>query len=114
MFDVGFWELMLIGIVALVVIGPERLPGVARTAGKWIGKGRRFLSDVKADIDQEIKSEELKKILDVQKQNKPLQEIIESVNEVKAETETVMHDFEKKIKAEEVEAGKLQNNEKTG
>ena len=59
MFDVGFWELMLIGVVALVVIGPERLPGVARTAGKWLGKGKRMLTDVKAEIDQEIKAEEL-------------------------------------------------------
>lgn len=90
MFDVGFWELMLIGVVALVVIGPERLPGVARTAGKWVGKGKRMLTDVKAEIDQELKAEELKRIVEVQKQNKPLQEIIEtatdSANEIKNDT----------------------------
>ena len=104
MFDVGFWELMLIGIVALVVIGPERLPGVARTAGKWFGKIKRFVGDVKADIDQELKAEELKRILDVQKQNKPLQEIIDSasssMDDVKKETETILSDFEKNVKAE--------------
>ena len=98
MFDVGFWELMLIGVVALVVIGPERLPGVARTAGKWLGKGKRFLRDVKADIDQELKAEELKRILEVQKQNKPLQEIIdsamESTNEIKKDTEKMIADLE--------------------
>lgn len=98
MFDVGFWELMLIGVVALVVIGPERLPGLARTAGKWLGKGKRFLSDVKADIDQEIKAEELKKIIEVQRQNKPLQEIIDSVTEsadkVKSNTDQMIADLE--------------------
>jgi len=99
MFDVGFWELMLIGVVALVVIGPERLPGVARTAGKWLGKGKRFLTDVKADIDQELKAEELKQIIEVQRQNKPLQEIIdsatESMGEIKSDTEKLMSDLEK-------------------
>jgi sec-independent protein translocase protein TatB len=99
MFDAGFTELLLIGVVALVVIGPERLPGVARTAGKWLGKGRRMLSDVKAEIDQEIKAEELKKILEVQKQNKPLQELIESTTEsigdIKSDTEKMIADLEK-------------------
>ncbi|RLW71442.1 MAG: twin arginine-targeting protein translocase TatB, partial [gamma proteobacterium symbiont of Stewartia floridana] len=66
MFDVGFWELTIIALVALIVIGPERLPKVARTAGHWLGRGRRFIANVKADIDQEIKAEELKDILDKQ------------------------------------------------
>jgi len=99
MFDVGFFELMLIGVVALVVIGPERLPGVARTVGKWLGKGKRMLRDVKADIDQELKAEELKRILEVQKQNKPLQEIIESkldtFNDIKTDTEKMISDLDK-------------------
>ncbi len=63
MFDIGFFELSLIGIVALVVIGPERLPGVARTAGKWIGRANRFISNIKDDISKEMKDEELQKIL---------------------------------------------------
>jgi len=68
MFDIGFFELSLIGVVALVVIGPERLPSVARTAGKWIGKANRFVSNIKEDISKEIKDEDLKNILDQQKQ----------------------------------------------
>jgi len=68
MFDIGFFELSLIGVVALVVIGPERLPSVARTAGKWIGKANRFVSNIKEDISKEIKDEDLKKILDQQKE----------------------------------------------
>lgn len=78
MFDIGFWELMLIGLVALVVVGPERLPKLAYTAGKWLGKGRRVLNTVKSEIDKEIKAEELKQILEKQKkQLNPLQEVIE-------------------------------------
>ncbi|MDH5409282.1 MAG: Sec-independent protein translocase protein TatB, partial [Gammaproteobacteria bacterium] len=47
MFDIGFWELAIIAVVGLLVIGPERLPGVARTAGMWIGRTRRFITTVK-------------------------------------------------------------------
>ncbi len=68
MFDIGFFELSLIGVVALVVIGPERLPAVARSAGKWIGRANRFVSNIKEDISKEIKSEELQSILDQQQQ----------------------------------------------
>ncbi len=65
MFDIGFWELCLIGVVALLILGPERLPTVARTAGLWIGRARRFMADVKTDIDNELKSEELRAIKDI-------------------------------------------------
>jgi sec-independent protein translocase protein TatB len=65
MFDIGFWELCLIGVVALLILGPERLPTVARTAGLWVGRARRFMADVKADIDNELKSEELRAIKDI-------------------------------------------------
>ena len=59
MFDIGFWEMAFIGVVALIVIGPERLPGVARTVGHWVGKGRRMLNEVKTDIKKEIKEQDL-------------------------------------------------------
>jgi sec-independent protein translocase protein TatB len=79
MFDVGFWELSLIALVALLVIGPERLPKVARTAGLWIGRGRRMLASVKQDIDREIKADELKEILEKQKRGNPMEEIVEDI-----------------------------------
>jgi sec-independent protein translocase protein TatB len=63
MFDIGFWELTTIAVIALLVIGPEKLPGVARTTGKWVGRARRFVGDVKTDIDRELKQEELRKAL---------------------------------------------------
>jgi sec-independent protein translocase protein TatB len=62
MFDVGLSELMLIAAVALVVIGPERLPKVARTAGLLLGRLQRYVSDVKSDINREIQLDELKKM----------------------------------------------------
>lgn len=62
MFDVGFSELVVIGVVALVVIGPERLPKVARTAGLLLGRLQRYVGDVKADINREIQLDELKKL----------------------------------------------------
>jgi len=77
MFDVGFWELALIGLVMLVVVGPERLPKLARTAGLWLGRGRRMLSSVKAEIDREIKAEELKEILNKQARSNPLETILD-------------------------------------
>ena len=94
MFDVGFWELTIIAVVALIVIGPERLPKVARTAGHWIGRGRRFVASVKADIDREIKAEELKQILEQQAQKaNPLHEIIEETEQefdaIKRNTEKI-------------------------
>src|ERR1035437_9531301 len=61
MFDVGFSELMVIAVVALVVIGPERLPRVARTAGHLMGRLQRYVNDVKADINREMELEELRK-----------------------------------------------------
>ena len=62
MFDVGFSELLVIAIVALVVIGPERLPKVARTAGLLLGRLQRYVNDVKADINREMQLDELKKL----------------------------------------------------
>jgi sec-independent protein translocase protein TatB len=77
MFDMGFWELVVIGVVALVVIGPERLPRVARIAGLWLGRARRTLSSVQDEIRRELKADELKEILDKQARSRPLDTILE-------------------------------------
>ena len=64
MFDIGFSELLVIGVVALIVIGPEKLPRVARTVGVLAGRLQRYVSDVKADINREIELEELRSMRD--------------------------------------------------
>jgi sec-independent protein translocase protein TatB len=64
MFDIGFSELLVIGLVALVVIGPERLPRVARTLGHLAGRLQRYVADVKADINREVELDELRKMKD--------------------------------------------------
>jgi len=58
-FDIGFLEIVIIASIALVVLGPERLPRAARTAGMWVGRARRMVADVKSDIDREIRESEL-------------------------------------------------------
>ena len=94
MFDVGLFELLLIGIVPLLVVGPERLPKLARTAGMWLGRGRRFINSVKDDIDREIKADELREILEKQKKSNPLHEIIEDtksgLDNIQSQTEDAL------------------------
>ena len=60
MFDFGFWEIAIIGVITLIVVGPERLPALARKAGVIMGKLNKFLNKVKADINEELKTDELK------------------------------------------------------
>ena len=69
MFDIGFSELLVIGVVALVVIGPEKLPRVARTIGHLAGRLQRYVADVKADINREMELEELRKMRDTMQQS---------------------------------------------
>lgn len=79
MFDMGFTEMMLIGIVALVVIGPEKLPGVARTAGKYFSRLRNFMMNVRADVESELKADELREMFEAQQ--KELQSLKEVVSD---------------------------------
>ena len=84
MFDIGFSELFVIGIVALIVLGPERLPRVARTAGHLLGRLQRYVNDVKSDISREMQLEELRKL-----QSQVEQQVREVGNEASAVTAQV-------------------------
>lgn len=64
MFDIAFSELIVIGVVALIVIGPDKLPKVARTAGHLFGRAQRYVSDIKSDINTELRLEEMQKLQD--------------------------------------------------
>lgn len=79
MFDVGFWEILLIMVLALVVIGPERLPAAARTLGSWIGKSRRYIEGVKNDVEQEFDVSEFKRV--IHNQEIQLKELQQQVNQ---------------------------------
>lgn len=91
MFDIGFSELLLIGVVALIVIGPERLPKVARTVGAWVGRLNRYVSEVKSDIDREMRMDELRKLQDEMKTSAQKYEIMadKAGEEVKREVNEV-------------------------
>jgi sec-independent protein translocase protein TatB len=87
MFDVGFWEILLILVLALVVIGPERLPGAARQAGFWVGKARRYIEGVRTEVEQELDVNEFKRMLRNQEVqiNELQQQIKSSVDDVGSE-----------------------------
>lgn len=78
MFDVGFSELCLIGLVSLLVIGPERLPKVARIAGYWLGKTRSMVASVKEEIKLELQAEEMRQIF---KEQSGLQDVQQMIDE---------------------------------
>ena len=69
MFDIGFWELCLIAVVALLILGPERLPVAARTAGLWVGRARRMIGNVKSEIDRELQLDEIRSKLKEEENN---------------------------------------------
>ena len=60
MFDFGFWEIAIIGIITLIVVGPEKMPAIARKAGLYFGKLNRFFNKVKSDINEELRMDEIK------------------------------------------------------
>jgi len=91
MFDFGFWELAIVMVVALLVVGPERLPALAGQVGKWVGKAKRMISSVRSDIESEIKAAELKEILE--KQQGEIGELKEMLKGTKDEIEKEL-DFE--------------------
>jgi len=79
MFDIGFWEISLILVLALVVLGPERLPGAAKKVGYWVGKGRCYIEGVKHEVSKELDASELKRLL--HNQSVQLEELKNQVNQ---------------------------------
>ena len=99
MFDISFGELMIIGAVALVVIGPERLPRVARTVGHFLGRFQRYVAQVKSDINREIELAELKK----------LQTSVEdAARDIEQTVKSEMHSAEEELRSAETELRKAE------
>ena len=99
MFDIGFSELLVIGVVALIVIGPEKLPRVARTVGVLAGRLQRYVADVKADINREIELDELRKMRDsMQQAASEFQSSVQSeVSKTEAELNQTAADLNKTV-----------------
>lgn len=91
MFDIGFTEVTLIAVIGLLVIGPERLPRVAREIGLWVGRLRRYVAQVRADIEREVRADELRELV-----KKPAEELKEAIKE----TEKTIKDEEKKLESD--------------
>lgn len=83
MFDIGFAELLIIGVVGLVVLGPDKMPVAARTVGLWVGKARRTISGIQSEINEELRLDEMKRQVAMQKEDldKELNEMREPFSE---------------------------------
>ncbi|MEG5264603.1 Sec-independent protein translocase protein TatB [Pseudomonas sp. JDS28PS106] len=79
MFEIGFTELMLVGVIALLVLGPERLPKAAATAGRWMGQAKRTVRDIKTQMERELDAEQLRLELDRQPLRQLEQELRDGV-----------------------------------
>jgi sec-independent protein translocase protein TatB len=113
MFDIGFWELFLILILALLVVGPERLPKAARTAGHWFGKARRYVEGVRNEVASEFDVNELKRMIHNQEVqiNELQSQLTETVSLDDKQQETAEPDYEI---IEEESAPVDEKNEKRG
>ena len=89
MFDFGYWEIVVIFVITLIVVGPEKMPALARKAGLYVGKFKKFVSKIQNDINNEIKSEELKEQLSIKDEESSLSQTVEeaksSIDEIKKE-----------------------------
>lgn len=93
MFDFGFWELAIVLVVALIVVGPDKLPGLAIKVGRWVGKAKQYMRTVRADIESEIKSAELKEMLE--KQQSEISELRSMLSDTSNEVQNSIADLTK-------------------
>ena len=92
MFDFGMWEIAVIFVITLIVVGPEKMPALARKAGLYVGKFKKFVSKIKNDINTEIESEELKEELSVK--NEELL-ISQTLDDAKSGIDEIKHEASK-------------------
>ena len=95
----------MVVVVALIVVGPERLPGLARTAGFWVGKAKRMVNDVKSEIDRELAADELKKTLDKQNLMSDVYEVIEETKQTGKEIKQEIEQLETPVADERTDTG---------
>ncbi len=99
MFDSGFLEILVVGIIALMVVGPERLPGLAKTVGKFVGKMKAFVATTREDIEKEIRADELQNMLVKQKEEiSELRDMMQSTkDEISSEVSEASNMFEASV-----------------
>ena len=93
MFDVGFTEIMLIFVILLIVVGPERLPKLARTIGLWVGKARTIVSSVKSEVERELRVDELKQSIQNQSDSSEFEKLAEQVKSINTDMQSMTKDF---------------------
>ena len=91
MFDLGFLEIFICGVIALLVLGPERLPGAARAAGHWVGKARRMTRQFSEELDRQVKAEEIRERLKQEKSDIGYEDIQKNVQEALDEAKDHEH-----------------------
>ncbi|WP_018948334.1 Sec-independent protein translocase protein TatB [Thioalkalivibrio sp. ALMg11] len=96
MFDIGFWEIIIIVLVALLVVGPERLPGLAREIGRWVGKTRRFVHSVRSDFEQELQTDELRNML--KSQDREIRQLKDMMDETETSLREDIEDTERDLR----------------
>jgi len=92
MFDIGFWELAVIGVIALLVVGPDRLPALARNVGLWVGRIRRYVSHVKQDIERELHADEVRQLIEKPDELDGLRDIAKQTASVFEDTRNALDD----------------------
>ena len=79
MFDLGFWEIAIVGIITLIVVGPEKMPSLARKAGLYFVKLNRFFNKVKSDINEELRMDEIKEQMSMDEEKIIISEVTEDI-----------------------------------
>ena len=108
MFDAGFLEMIVIAIMALVIVGPERLPGIARKVGRWLAKARALVNTTKSEIERELRTDEMRNMLIMQEEK-----IRDLQNSVQNSVEDVSQNLNKHVKDEIAETEALLTTPKT-
>lgn len=96
MFDIGFFEILVIAVVALLVVGPERLPKLARDVGRFVGKTRRFVQSVRADVERELATDELREMM--REQNREIERLKRLMHETEDSMNRHVEDADRSIR----------------